>query len=50
MFLCEQGCLTATDLQKLLKPCRAAYDAALSSPTAAPHARSDISDWLPLDP
>lgn len=50
MFLCEQGCLTATDLQKLLMPCRAAYEAMMSSPTASPHARFDISDWLPLDP
>ncbi len=50
MFLCEQGCLTAADLQKLLKPCRAAYEAVASAPTASPHARFDIVDWLPLDP
>lgn len=51
LMLCrEQGCLTAQDLQKLLKPCRAAYEAIAAAPTASPHARFDITDWLPLDP
>ena len=50
MFLREQGCLTATDLQTLLKPCRAAYEALAVTPNLSPHARFDILDWLPLDP
>jgi eukaryotic-like serine/threonine-protein kinase len=50
MFLREQGCLTAPDLQKLLKPCRAAYEALAVTPLTSPHARFDILDWLPLDP
>jgi serine/threonine protein kinase len=50
MFLREQGCLTAADLQRLLKPCRAAYDALAPTPLSSPHSRFDILDWLPLDP
>ncbi|MCI0682858.1 MAG: protein kinase [Gemmataceae bacterium] len=49
MFLCEQGC-AAADVNALLKPCRAAYEAAVSTPAASPHARFDVLDWLPLDP
>lgn len=50
MFLCEQGCLTAADIHKLLKPCRAAYEGLANMPSTSPHARFDIQDWLPLDP
>ena len=50
MFLCEQGCLTPIDLQRMLKPCRAAYEAVAGAPNTSPHARYDIVDWLPLDP
>ena len=50
MFLCEQGCLTGADLQKILKPCRAAYEQLAAQPSTSPHARFDIVDWLPLDP
>lgn len=50
MFLCEQGCLTSSDLQPLLRSCRAAYETAAASPITSPHARLDIMDWLPLDP
>lgn len=51
LMLCrEQGCLTAQDLQKFFKAARAAYEAAVTSPTTSPHARFDILDWLPLDP
>ena len=50
MFLREQSSLTADDLHKLLKPCRAAYEANVGAPTLSPHARFDCIDWLPLDP
>jgi hypothetical protein len=50
MFLCEQGCLTPADVQRLLRPCRAAYEALAPTPNTSPHARFDIVDWLPLDP
>ena len=50
MFCREQSCLTAHDLQRWLKPCRAAYEASASLPTTSAHARFDILDWLPLDP
>lgn len=51
LMLCrEQGCLTAQDLQKVFKTCRAAYESAATAPTTSPHARFDILDWLPLDP
>jgi eukaryotic-like serine/threonine-protein kinase len=50
MFLREQGCLTIADLQKLLKPCRAAYEYLAPTPNTSPHARFDVLDWVPIDP
>jgi hypothetical protein len=50
MFLCEQGGLTYEELASLLKPCRAAYEAAAPSQVTSPHARFDVLDWLPLEP
>ncbi len=50
MFCCEQGQLTGDDLHQLLLPCRAAYEAAATAVPTSPHARFDISDWMPLDP
>jgi hypothetical protein len=51
LMLCrEQGCLTSADLQKLLKPCRAAFENLAPALPSSPHARFDILDWLPLDP
>jgi hypothetical protein len=50
MFCCEQGCLTVEDLQRLLGPCRPAYEALSGIPHSSPHARCDILDWVPLDP
>jgi eukaryotic-like serine/threonine-protein kinase len=46
----EQGYLSAEDLQRLLRPCRRAYEELAFAPTASPHARFDITDWVPLDP
>jgi hypothetical protein len=51
LMLCrEQGTLSGDDLPKLLRPCRTAYETLSTSPGTSPHARFDITDWLPLDP
>jgi eukaryotic-like serine/threonine-protein kinase len=50
MFLREQGDLSSEELISLLKACRAAYENAAVAPTTSPHARYDITDWLPLEP
>jgi hypothetical protein len=50
MFCREQGFLTIDDLQRLLRPCRPAYEALAGAPHSSPHARCDIVDWVPLDP
>jgi hypothetical protein len=50
MFCREQGALTPQELQKLLRICRATYEAAAVAPQTSPHARFDITDWVPLDP
>lgn len=51
LMLCrEQGSLTAADLHAVLTNCRAAYESMAHSPAVSPHARFDISDWVPIDP
>jgi len=50
MFCREQSSLSLEDLDPVLRPCRAAYEAAASVPNQSPHARFDIVDWSPLDP
>jgi hypothetical protein len=50
MFCREQGYLSIEDLQRLLRPCRAAYEEMAGVPHSSPHARCDIVDWMPLDP
>jgi hypothetical protein len=50
MFCREQGFLGPEDLPKLLAPCRAAYHALATAAPTSPHARFDITDWLPLEP
>lgn len=50
MFCREQGSLTAADLHKMLAASRAAYESLAYSQVTSPHARFDISDWLPIDP
>lgn len=50
LMICrEQGFLTIEDLQRVLGPCRAAYEQAAVTPNTSPHARFDITDWMPLD-
>jgi hypothetical protein len=48
MFCREQQALTAEDLDRLLRSCRAAYEEAAANPITSPHARFDIQDWTPL--
>ena len=50
MFCREQKELTVEDLDRILRPCRSAYEAAAGTPQSSPHARFDIQDWTPLDP
>jgi eukaryotic-like serine/threonine-protein kinase len=50
MFCREQQAITADDLERILRPCRAAYEDAATTPLSSPHARFDIQDWTPLDP
>jgi hypothetical protein len=44
----EQGYLSSSDMNSLLASCRAAYEEAGNAPSASPHARFDIAEWLPL--
>jgi hypothetical protein len=50
MFCREQTALGIEDLQRMLSLCRPAYDDAATVPNSSPHARFDITDWVPLDP
>jgi hypothetical protein len=50
MYCREQTFLGVEDVQRLLRPCRSAYEDSAVSPPSSPHARCDISDWMPLDP
>jgi hypothetical protein len=50
MFCREQGCLSLQELHKVMRQFRSAYEAAVVTPPTSPHARFDISDWVPLDP
>jgi serine/threonine protein kinase len=50
LFCREQGFLSAEDVQRICQACRKAYEEAVLSPPASPHARFDILDWIPLDP
>src|SRR5262249_58491806 len=50
MFCREQTYLSVEDVQRVLHPCRPAYEEAAVTPPSSPHARADISDWLPLNP
>jgi serine/threonine protein kinase len=49
-FCREQDYLSALDLHRILRTCRAAYADSATAPTSSPHARFDIADWIPLHP
>lgn len=48
MFCREHTCLRPDELVALLENCQPAYFASLASPQTAPHARFDVTEWLPL--
>lgn len=48
LFCREQGCLRTADLFRLLEPCWEAYHQATTSLETNPHARFDVSGWMPL--
>ena len=50
MFCREQPEMSFEDLDRILRPCRHAYEEAAGTPQSSPHARFDIQDWAPLDP
>ncbi|HMC63692.1 MAG TPA: hypothetical protein VKI65_02025, partial [Gemmataceae bacterium] len=50
MFCREHGYLTVEDVQRLLRPCRGAYQEAAMVPHLSPHSRFDVTDWVPLNP
>jgi hypothetical protein len=50
MFCREQGLLSLEDLERLLRPCRKAYEESAAVPHASAHARFDVLDWVPLAP
>ena len=46
----EQGFLNYDELQPLLSLCREAYYNATAAAPISPHARFDVTEWLPLEP
>lgn len=49
MFCREQGYLTPEDLRPVLNACRTAYTELSLTPNGSPHARFDVTDWVPVD-
>ncbi len=50
MFCREQSYVYPEDLQRVFRSYRTAYQEALLQPSTSPHARFDVTDWMPLDP
>jgi serine/threonine protein kinase len=50
MFCREQANLSPEEVQRLFRPFGPAYAKLAAVPNTSPHARFDISDWVPLDP
>ena len=48
MFCREHGCLRTDELVALLSSCQPAYFQSLANPQSAPHARYDVTEWMPL--
>ena len=48
MFCREQGCLRPDEVKTLTSLCLPAYYAAMASPQFSPHARFDVTEWMPL--
>jgi eukaryotic-like serine/threonine-protein kinase len=50
MFCREQGYLSVEDMEQVFRACRSAYEETAVVPSASPHARFDVTDWVPLAP
>jgi hypothetical protein len=50
MYCREQGTLGPRELERILGPCREAYQQSAAVPASSPHSRFDTQDWVPLDP
>jgi hypothetical protein len=48
MFCREHGNLRPDEVATLLSACLPAYYSSLASPQTAPHARYDVTEWMPL--
>jgi hypothetical protein len=48
LFCREQGCLEPSELMTLLSSCLPAYYQSLASPHTNPHARFDVTEWMPI--
>ncbi len=48
MFCREHGNLMPGEVAALLAACQPAYYQSLATPQTAPHARFDVTEWLPL--
>ncbi|MFO0801742.1 MAG: tubulin-like doman-containing protein [Gemmataceae bacterium] len=48
LFCREQGCLEPSELMSLLSACLPAYYQSLASPHTNPHARFDVTEWMPI--
>jgi eukaryotic-like serine/threonine-protein kinase len=48
MFCREHGNLRPTEVAELMAACQPAYYQSLASPHTAPHARFDVTEWMPL--
>ena len=49
MFCREHVNLRADEVASLLAVCQPAYYQSLATPHTAPHARFDVTEWLPLN-
>jgi eukaryotic-like serine/threonine-protein kinase len=48
LFCREHGNLRPDEVAAMLSACMPAYYQALASPHSAPHARYDVTEWMPL--
>jgi hypothetical protein len=48
LFCREHDCLRTDELMALLEACQEPYYKSLANPHSAPHARFDVTEWMPL--
>jgi hypothetical protein len=49
MFCREQGCLRPSEVLAIVSACQPAYYQSLATPHTNPHARFDVTEWMPLN-